>query len=189
MSRLILVKHAKPLIDPARPAHEWVLTDEGRAQAARLAEALRAYAVGAVVTSTEPKAQQTGQIVADALGCSCCDASDLHEHDRSNVPVMPTRDFISTMALFFKRPSQLVLGRETARDAEQRFAGAIDDTMGAHPGRTVAVGTHGTVLALYVATLTREEPFALWRRLGLPSFVVVEWPGRKVTDVVEAIEG
>jgi broad specificity phosphatase PhoE len=189
MSRLYLIKHAKPLIDEHRPSHEWVLSDPGREQAARLARIVRDRGINSVVTSTEPKASETGRILAEALGCPVSDAPDLHEHDRRNVPVMPTRQFISTMALFFTRPEELVLGRETAHAAAQRFEGAVDRVMSSHEGESVAIVTHGTVIALYVAALTGEPPFQLWRRMGLPSFAVIDWVGRTVERVVDRVEG
>jgi broad specificity phosphatase PhoE len=49
----------------------------------------------------------------------------------------------------------------------------------------VAVVTHGTVIALYVAELTGEDPFTLWRRMGLPSFAVLD--GSKVVKAVDAV--
>jgi len=53
--------------------------------------------------------------------------------------------------------------------------------------QNVVVFTHGTVLSLYVARATGIEPFALWKRLGLPSFVVLTLPQCKIIRVVEKI--
>ena len=50
----------------------------------------------------------------------------------------------------------------------------------------VAVVTHGTVLALFLAKHNRElKGFDVWRRMGLPSFVVIEVPGYRVSEMVE----
>ena len=188
MPQLILIKHATPLKDANRPSHEWKLSDAGREQAAALAERLRDRAVDVVVTSTEPKAIETGEIIAKALGVPIESAEGLEEHDRSNVPLMQTREFISTVAMFFKEPNRLVLGRETARDAKERFEDALDEVMRRHESKNVAVVSHGTVLSLFVAPLAKEDPFQLWRRMGLPSYVVVEWTeAPRVVDVVASI--
>ena len=43
----------------------------------------------------------------------------------------------------------------------------------AHPGESLAVVAHGTVIALYVAAVTGVAPLPLWQRLSLPAFVVL----------------
>jgi broad specificity phosphatase PhoE len=187
MSKLILIKHATPLKDVTRPSHEWRLSDRGREDARTLADRLREQRIDVVVTSTEPKARETGEIVAKTLEVPCETADRLHEHDRSNVPVIPTREFISMMALFFKEPQRLVLGKETADTARDRFDRAVDAVMRAHEVKNVAIVTHGTVIALFLAEHVDEDPFDLWRRLQLPSFVTLDWPDQRVQEIVERL--
>lgn len=182
MSKLILIKHAKPVVTPGLPPEEWPLGEEGRAQAAALAERVRAYAPAAVVCSEETKALETGRIVGEALGVGVSALPGLREHERSTVPQMPTKEFISYMALLFKRPGELVLGEETAEEAYERFSEALSEIERVHEGKTLAVVSHGTVLALHLANLSGEDPFVIWRRMGLPSFAVVE-EGKVVEEV------
>ena len=187
MLKLILIKHASPQIEVGVSTHEWKLSAAGREKAKALAELLRPHAPAVVFTSREPKAVETAQIVAAALDVAHQTAPDLHEHDRSNVPQMPTREFISSMALFFKQPTKLVLGRETAEQAQRRVTEAIDAIQSENRARAVAIVTHGTVLALYLASLLKSDPFDLWRRLGLPSFVVVDSETMRAVETVERI--
>jgi 2,3-bisphosphoglycerate-dependent phosphoglycerate mutase len=188
MPKLILIKHAPPQVEAGVSSHDWKLSAAGREKAAALADRLRPHAPSTVFTSDEPKAVETAQIVARALGVPHEVAADLHEHDRSNVPQMPTREFISSVALFFKRPTELVLGRETAEQARRRMTVAMDRILSANEGRDVAVVTHGTVLALYLAPLLEGDEFDLWRRLGLPSYVVLDAEGMEAVEVVERVE-
>src|SRR5690242_5459464 len=125
MRKLILIKHAKPLVEEDVPSHEWGLSEQGRQSCAALARAVGEHRPAVIVTSDEPKAIETGSVVADALGLKVRMAEGLHEHDRANVPMMRSRDFISTMALFFKDRSRLVLGKETAQAALGRFEQAL----------------------------------------------------------------
>jgi broad specificity phosphatase PhoE len=53
--------------------------------------------------------------------------------------------------------------------------------------QNMVVFTHGTVLSLYVARATGLEPFTLWKRLGLPSFIVLTFPQFKLISVVEQL--
>ncbi|HEV2293427.1 MAG TPA: histidine phosphatase family protein [Tepidisphaeraceae bacterium] len=187
MAKLILIKHAPPQVDAGVPSHEWRLSPAGRDKATALAERLRAHAPTIVFTSNEPKAIETAQIVADALAVRHEISPGLHEHDRSNVPQMPTREFISSVALFFKCPNELVLGRETAAQARQRVTGAIDWIVTQNGARDIAIVTHGTVLALYAAPLVKADPFILWRQLGLPSFLILQTPEMRVIERVDNV--
>ena len=188
MRRLILIKHARPQVDPRVASEQWTLGDEGRAGAARLAEKLRAYSFGRLVTSREPKAAETARLVGEALGRPVVEANDLFEHDRSNVPHMDSREFISMVALFFRQPDELVLGEETADEAYERFGAAVDRVIAEDQSEEdIAIVTHGTVLALFAERRAKQEPFGLWRRMGLPSYMVLEMPGWRVAEVVERV--
>jgi broad specificity phosphatase PhoE len=187
MRRLILIKHARPHVDPQVASEQWTLGEEGRAAAAQLAERLRTYPFARLVSSREPKAVETARIVGEALGRPVEEANDLFEHDRSNVPHMESRAFISMVALFFKQPDRLVLGEETADEAYERFAAAVDGVIAGQPEGDVAIVTHGTVLALFAERRAKQEPFALWRRMGLPSFLVLEMPGWRVAELIERV--
>ena len=185
--KLVLIKHAPPEVAPDVPPEKWALSDRGRALCAPLANALRAHSPAVVVSSTEPKASETGEALASALGVPFGTAPGLHEHDRSDVPHMPSREFISAMELFFRRPRERVLGRETADAAEARFREAIGRVLAAHASGNVAVVSHGTVIALLVAKASGESPFRLWRELGLPSFVVLRLPDFGLEQTVASI--
>jgi broad specificity phosphatase PhoE len=56
-----------------------------------------------------------------------------------------------------------------------------------YPGETLAVAAHGTVITLYVTQYTQDDPFTFWDRLGLPSIVVLDLPGREIVEVIEEI--
>jgi broad specificity phosphatase PhoE len=189
MSYLILIKHATPVKDPDRPSHQWELSEDGRTQAIRLAKQLQdaAVAIDLVCTSDEPKAKETGQIIAAEFDRPMRVVNELAEHDRSNVPVMPTREFISSVALFFKEADRLVLGRETAQHAQARITHAIEQIMSESVGKHVAIVSHGTVISLFAAEILNEDPFQLWRRMGLPSYILIDWERRAATRVVERV--
>jgi broad specificity phosphatase PhoE len=187
MRHLILVKHSQPQIVTSVPAAQWHLSDEGRRRNAVLAERLASYQPAAIVASREPKAMETGYTVASILETPFATAEGLHEHDRSNVGWSPTEDFEAAIERLFARPSELVFGSETADQARERFAVAVDAAIAAHPTGNLALVAHGTVIALYVAARTGVEPLPLWRRLGLPSFVVLSLPDMTLVEIVDQI--
>jgi broad specificity phosphatase PhoE len=186
MRKLILIKHARPQVDPAVSSEQWRLSEEGHDRCAALAAALHPLAFASIVSSVEPKAVETAEILGRLLKKPTRTADGLHEHDRRNVPHMESRDFISLVALFFKEPDRLVLGDETADEAYDRFAAAVDDVMN-HETGDVAIVTHGTVISLFAQRRANQEPFALWRRMGLPSFIVFDAPAWRVAEVRERV--
>lgn len=185
--RLILVKHASPTVTPGVPPERWPLSDAGRQQCGPLADALAPFAPTAVVTSVEPKAAETGELLAGRLGVPFESAGDLHEHDRSNVPHLPSREFISLVELFFRKPAERVLGRESADEALGRFEKAVAGVVAARPGQTLVIVSHGTVIALLLAARGGGRGYDLWRKMGLPSFAVLDAADGKVSDVVSRV--
>jgi len=189
MRKLILIKHASPQVQADLPPEKWPLSEEGKAKCALLAEQVAAYSPAVVVSSEEVKAEETARVVAERLGVPHHVAADLHEHDRSNVPQLRTAEFISLMELLFRRPRELVLGKETAVAALSRFESALDEVLMEHPAGNVAVVSHGTVIALLLEKLEpKRRGFDAWRAMKLPSFAVLSVPAMALDRVVENID-
>ena len=188
MRKLVLVRHSLPEIAADEPAAGWRLSEAGRSLCGPLADRLKAYEPLSIVSSTEPKAVGTAEIVAGRLGVESDTAPGLHEHDRSgSTDFLSKEHFEETIAMLFDRPDELVMGREKAAQARDRFVGAVQDVIEGSPNESVVIVAHGTVTSLFVANYTKQDPFELWRRLGLPSFVVLSLPELKLESVVEAI--
>ncbi len=171
---LILVKHSLPEIQEELPAREWKLSDEGRMRAGRLAERLNEYQPAVVVSSIEPKARETAEIIADRLEVEFHVVDGLHEHDRHTTPYRSKADFEQSIQAFFANPGSLVFGSETAEEAHTRFAQAVNAVLESHKDETVVIVAHGTVISLLVSRLTGLSDLSLWKELGLPSFLVID---------------
>ena len=176
MNNLILVRHSEPEIQPGEPASTWQLSERGRAKAKLLADELRAFGPASIWCSKEPKAIETAQILAGALNAPLHIIDGLEEHHRSSVPYFPALDdFEHAVERFFRNPDKLVLGEETAHQALHRFTAAIDRAKETAAG-TIIVVTHGTVMTLYMASVSSVEPMCFWRNLDTPSFVALTPP-------------
>jgi broad specificity phosphatase PhoE len=171
---LILVKHSVPEIAQNVPAQEWKLSEPGRARATRLAVLLKQYQPEVIISSKEPKARETAEIIAKLHKIELNVAENLHEHDRSNVPYLAHDEFQASVNEFFLKPNELVFGRETANEAHARFYRSLHSILNEHPNKTVAVVTHGTVISLFVSRLTGRADFEIWNMLGLPSFIAMD---------------
>ncbi len=180
---LILVKHSLPEIVPGIVAREWQLSSEGRERCIFLAERLALHAPARIIASDEPKAVETGQILARVLGKPFRTAPNLHEHDRRNEPY--DRDkaaFEAKIEAFFAQPDQRIYGAESASQACQRFAAAVEAALAPVTDSAVAIVAHGTVISLYLAHVVGVDGFAQWKRLGLPSFVVIDRDSAQIVD-------
>jgi hypothetical protein len=69
---------------------------------------LEGYGLERVVTSEEPKAAETAEIVAEHLGLAWTSASGLHEHDRTGATFGTREDFELAAKTFFDNPGRLV---------------------------------------------------------------------------------
>lgn len=186
MRKLLLIKHAPPEVIPGVPTEKWTLGEKGRAACVPLADALASYEPTVIISSEEPKAAETARLVAERLRISWRTAPGLHEHDRSNVPHLRTGEFISMMELFFRRPNELVLGRESADEARARFDMAVQRVLSENPDGNVAIVSHGTVIAMLLDQAERD-PFQTWRAMGLPSFAILSTPEMKLLQSVDRL--
>lgn len=188
MVRLLLVKHALPDINPEVPSKDWRLGERGRAQSVRLAEALRPYAPGVVITSNEPKAAETGRIVADVLALPSRNAPGLREHDITGEPYFDNpADFEGAVKVLFDTPDQRRFG-ERAGEALERFEKAIRAALEPHPDQTVVVVAHGRINTLFVAAHNNVDPFAFWKRWPFGTFAVLSRPEYRLLEGPRALD-
>jgi broad specificity phosphatase PhoE len=179
------VRHSLPEFVTGVPASQWRLSGEGRRRCEVLAERLAAYDLAAVIASEEPKAAETGQIVARILGLPFATAPGLHEHERGVVQDMGSQEaFQAQVARFFEHPGELVLGYETADEAHARFAASVASVLEQHTTGDPAIVSHGTVITLLIARANDLDPVPFWKCLGLPAFAVLSLPDLALLEVV-----
>ncbi|NHZ71845.1 MAG: hypothetical protein GWP17_02015 [Aquificales bacterium] len=171
MSQIFLIRHANVIRDPAVSSHEWQLSANGRSRTKQLAHTLTNHPTR-LVTSTEAKAAETGQILADIWGIPCTTAPNLHEHDRRGVPYQPNQaEFESKIANFLARPDELIYGNETAVQALVRFKTAVALQLEQYPTDTLGIVAHGTVITLLMSHYNPAlTPLTFWQNLSMPDF-------------------
>ena len=187
MRKLILVRHSLPVISGEQPASQWQLSEEGCRRCERLAELLAPHRPSTIVTSMEPKAIETGQIVGRQLGIPAETATNLHEHERPGTDLDTFEQFQAKVVRLLQHPDEQVFGAETGDEARERFSAAVDDVMRQHPCGNLAIVSHGTVMTLFVARAAGIDPVPFWRELGLPAFVVLSYPSLALLDIVATV--
>src|SRR5215216_2990609 len=172
---LILVKHSLPEIIKELPAHEWHLSKEGRSRAEQLAERLISYHPQVLVSSTEPKARETAEIIAGKLQVRMYVIENLHEHVRSRTGYLSKTEFQRSIREFFANPDELVFGNETADAAHARFSKEVHSILNKYTKETTVIVSHGTVISLFVSRLTGISNFQLWSNLDYHRWLCLIW--------------
>lgn len=165
---MLLVRHSVPAVDPSIPAAEWRLSAEGRVRCEALAERLAAHDPELVVSSPEPKARETAELLAATLGLDLSESDGLREQERRSVGWLDRDELEAAIRRLFAEPDRAVFGEESAADALARFSRAVRGL-----GAGAVIVSHGTVISLYAADRTGRDPFELWRQLELPDLLVV----------------
>jgi broad specificity phosphatase PhoE len=190
---LILIKHSSPQVVAGVSPELWVLSREGQERCALLADRVGKYHPAEIFTSDEAKAIETGKLLAAKLSMpgqpaiGCREIPGLQEHDRSNVPHLRSSEFISRMELAFRKPNELLLGKETVAAAGARLESALRKLVESHTGKSIAVVSHGTVLAAWLGRQLQQDAYTLWRKMGLPSMAVLRLPGLELVEMVYQI--
>lgn len=174
---LILVRHGRPLIDPDTSPTTWPLCPDGREGCERLAQRILDFKPTAVVSSPEPKALQTAQILAARAGLEVAVDSGLHEHKRPHLSFGSEEEFRARIAKVFDDPSARTPGGESAHEAAERLAVALSH----HKGRPLLAVTHGTVMSYYLGERLGLDPHDLWRSLHMPDAFVLDAEGGLIT--------
>ena len=173
---LYLIRHANPHIEPDVAASQWHLSPLGMVRAHQFAAHLAGCGIEHFIASSEPKAIQTAQLLAQDLEVPVTTADNLHEHERPQVGFMTRAKFTNLVARFFANPTQLVFGQETADQAFKRFDGAVSDVLARYSAQTLAIVSHGTVLSLFISRHCNLDAFTFWQALGLPACITLAWP-------------
>ncbi len=175
MPRLILIRHSNPNQIHDVNSHYWELSEKGRANCQPLAEKLRPHDIQRMITSDEPKAMQTGQLVAEYLDIPVETAPDLYEQKRYTVGWFNSiEERTAAVRKLFEQPDEVVFGEESGIDAYQRFAQAIDSIHSQYPDENLGIATHGTVMALFLERRAGVNAIEFWQQMGIPMFVVLE---------------
>lgn len=170
---LLLARHGET--DPNREGRvqgggiDAPLNATGRAQAQRLAQALRHEPLRAVYASPLRRARQTAEVVAAAHGLDVTTVPELAEmrfgafEGRSHAEP----DVAAALAEVYARWAagdldHAVPGGESPRAVAARAVPALERLAAAHPGETVFVVTHGRLLRIVLATvLPGHDPAAM----------------------------
>jgi probable phosphoglycerate mutase len=146
--QLLLVRHALPLRSEPGQGADPDLSDEGRAQVARLPEALARFPISRVVSSPQRRAIQTAEPVAAARELKLEIDDRFAEYDRDLPVYIPIEHIRDENPQEWARMAEGHLPSSVDEDAfRARVRAAVDDvSTAADHEDTVAVFSHGGVI-------------------------------------------
>jgi broad specificity phosphatase PhoE len=167
MDQFVLLRHAKPLRDPAEPPTRWSLDPDHLEDISPLADALRGLGLVHVLTSVEPKARGTGGCLASLLNIPVDSDARLGEVNRPHLP--DSRDFTERVRSYLR--GDAVAGWEPQAVVTQRMRDATEDAGGLG---FVALVSHGTAISLFLESLGLVNAWTFWTRMSSPDGWLVE---------------
>jgi len=157
MTRFLLIRHGMTdLVDKAVAG--WApgvhLNDEGRAQAAKLAERLAGAEVKAIYSSPLERARETAEPVSRKFGLEVQVVEEVGEivfggwtgRELSDLNEDPLWRRFNSLRSLTRAP-----GGEIQLETQARMIAALERLRERHPGQTVAVVSHGDVIKSAIA--------------------------------------
>jgi len=171
MPTITYVRHAMPVVREGVPSTEWhlddVVRDAARVWSGRLEVGGR---IGALVSSTEPKALETAGAIGDRWGSVVHEDPRLREADRPWIGVGYRA--VAHRYLRGEHPD----GWEPHASVAERMAAAVADALDRAADGAAVVVSHGLALAVHLgdrlgADFDRES---FWSRLAFPDAWVLD---------------
>ena len=161
MKRLLLIRHAQPLVAEGTPADDWPLTDKGRFDAGALVGRLADRSMTTIVyTSPERKARETAALAFPSVAAQV--REQLREVKRPWYA--KPKEFTHAVAEYLK--GEVVEGWESREDIAVRLASLTADSA---PWERTVVVTHGVLLTTWLHQVVGlEDPFGFWSNLRIP---------------------
>jgi broad specificity phosphatase PhoE len=155
MQTVYFITHPDVLIDPAVPVTDWPLSPRGRVRMASMLLLPWVNGVYAVWCSSERKARDGAEILAERLRLPVTVLDELGENDRSATGYLPRAEFEVVADQFFANPELTVRGWERAVDAQRRIVAAVERVLAVSSGcgGDVAIISHGAVGTLLLCHL------------------------------------
>ena len=155
MSFLRYITHPNVDIDASTPVPDWGLSVLGRRRARSMLDQRWVGSIGRIIASSETKALETAELIADRLGLVVEVRASSGEIDRSSTGFVEPERHELLADRFFAEPESSVEGWERAVDAQRRIVEVLHDVLDGGrdwPGDVAVVG-HGAVGTLLMCHL------------------------------------
>jgi broad specificity phosphatase PhoE len=141
-----------------------------------LAEAVAELSPKALYSSVEPKSTSTAEAIISKTGLAVGIDPDFNEQHRTNEPFVNSEVFGASVRDALQHPDALNYGTETVSAAVERFHRGVENGIRFAPPGDIAIVSHGTVIAGFIADVLNIPAVPVWEEMGLPGLLVINWP-------------
>jgi broad specificity phosphatase PhoE len=154
MRLVYFITHPDVVIDPVVPAPQWPLSPRGKERMKKLLAQPWMDSISSVYCSTEQKAIDGAEVLAEHLSIRYTMIQELGEIDRSATGYLPKEEHDATAEAFFAHPEMSPRGWERAVDAQRRIVKAVERVIESDSEEgNIAIVSHGGVGTLYLCHL------------------------------------
>ncbi len=147
------LRHGETKKDRNVPISRWILSDKGEQQAEELAQGDIFDDVDLIFSSTEEKAYQTAQPIAEKLGKKIIQLKEITELNRDKAGFMDPDEYEESVKYCLEHLDKSVHNWETANAALDRFSNKIEEIDKAYENQKILIVGHGFTINLYFAKL------------------------------------
>lgn len=182
---IYLLRHAETKIDLRKSARNWDLTEAGKLSSIELAKSHVFTKIDGIVHSSENKAKQTANTIANEIHAETYELEEFDELKRNHRGNLSNADYRVLVKEALTNWEQPVSGWESGADALDRFIEGIRRTNMMFYNKNLLVVSHGLVLTIYFSSLThfRKIAFERWTQLKFLSWGLVR-DGKVLIDIV-----
>ncbi|WEL23370.1 histidine phosphatase family protein [Candidatus Nanohalovita haloferacivicina] len=159
MEKVFFLRHFQTEVDPDTPVSEWNLSEEGLEEMEEFMQGDLPQ-VEAILTSPEPKAQNTAERLLEQIGEEVVPLEELREVDRSRRGFIEKHHKYVETAKEYLQNDYPKTAWEPKSEVKRRIREFIQRMEGMGYDRVLVVG-HG----LYFSIMLGEEPYYFWREL------------------------
>ena len=174
-NNIIFLRHATTKFDPKKPAHKWILKDEGIEQIRKLCDDEIFHDVDIIISSDENKAIQTAYYIARKTEKEIITNSALNELNRGEMVIETDREYRDCVRAIFSEIH--VGGWESAENALKRFRSEITKIDQKYTDKIILIVSHGIILSLYfghLQSIEKSKFFERWEQFEFCSWGIVE---------------
>ncbi|WP_339321179.1 histidine phosphatase family protein [Paenibacillus sp. FSL W8-0194] len=180
---IFMVRHAESRYVPGQEKARGI-SEKGRQDAVKVKELLQREEIDAFFSSPYVRAIQTLEPAAQAAGKEIAIIDELRERTLAADHVhIPGEQFADCKKRLYDDFRYALPGGESSEEAQRRGTEAFMQLLRRHPGKKLALGTHGDIMTLILNFFDSKFGFAFWRSTSMPDVYKLVFEDLKLTEV------
>ncbi len=160
------------------------LSEEGFADAKRVADVLANVEVHYMASSSYTRAVQTIQVLAERKGLPIEEFEELKERPIKGLDYKASWDVLLTaIEQSFTDPEYALEGGESTRTAQQRAVPVIEKLLAEHCGETIVIGTHGNIMTIIMNYYDTSYGYDFWNSTSKPDIYKLTFEKNQLVKV------